>query len=111
MRTLHSRSRRIRKDDYSTSNQVGTSDRAHLESLLNVPRLLLGSGFSDEERMESRPIVYSNTIQSLAAVIKAMGALQIPLGNAERAVRRGKGFTIVGHGTPPEAPIEFLISQ
>eukprot|EP00118_Oscarella_pearsei_P026589 m.310132 g.310132 ORF g.310132 m.310132 type:complete len:358 (+) comp49766_c0_seq1:130-1203(+) len=48
-------------------------------------KLLLGTGFSSDERIESRPIVYSNTIQSLTAVIKAMGTLQIPLASSERA--------------------------
>ncbi|XP_062501627.1 guanine nucleotide-binding protein G(o) subunit alpha-like isoform X2 [Corticium candelabrum] len=42
-------------------------------------KLIYTEGFSNEEKEESRPIVFSNTVQSLAAILKAMGQLRIPM--------------------------------
>jgi stage III sporulation protein SpoIIIAA len=42
-------------------------------------KLIYTDGLSEEERVESKPIVFSNTVQSLAAILKAMGQLRIPM--------------------------------
>ena len=36
--------------------------------------------------MQYRPVVYSNTIQSMVAIIRAMGQLKIDFGHMDRAV-------------------------
>lgn len=43
-------------------------------------------GYSPEECEQYRPVVYSNTIQSLMAIIRAMGQLRIPFADSSRAV-------------------------
>lgn len=43
-------------------------------------------GYSTEECEQYRPVVYSNTIQSLMAIIRAMGQLRIDFADPSRAV-------------------------
>ncbi|KAI0989138.1 hypothetical protein GJ496_002766 [Pomphorhynchus laevis] len=50
----------------------------------DVKLLLLGAGESDDFE-QYREVVYSNTIQSLSTIIRAMENLGIQFGNAERA--------------------------
>ena len=45
-------------------------------------------GYSPEECEQYRPVVYSNTIQSLMAIIRAMGQLRIPFADPSRAVSK-----------------------
>ncbi|KAJ8984317.1 hypothetical protein NQ317_012288, partial [Molorchus minor] len=42
------------------------------------------SGFTPEDHKQYRPVVYSNTIQSLVAILRAMPNLGISYGNNER---------------------------
>ena len=39
-----------------------------------------------EERQQYKPVVYSNAVQSMVAILKAMGHLQIDFSNPDRAV-------------------------
>lgn len=43
-------------------------------------------GYSQEECEQYRPVVYSNTIQSLMAIIRAMGQLRIDFAEPSKAV-------------------------
>ena len=47
-------------------------------------RIIHEKGYSKEECLEYRPIVFSNTIQSLVAIIRAMGLLKIGLADSAR---------------------------
>lgn len=49
-------------------------------------RIIHESGFTSEDFKQYRPVVYSNTIQSLVAILRAMPNLNIPFGNNEREV-------------------------
>lgn len=49
-------------------------------------RIIHEAGYSEEECKQYRAVVYSNTIQSIIAVIRAMGRLKIDFGDAARAV-------------------------
>ena len=49
-------------------------------------RIIHEGGFTSEDNKQYKPVVYSNTIQSLVAIIRAMGTLNIPLGDREREV-------------------------
>ncbi|KAF3860345.1 hypothetical protein F7725_000600 [Dissostichus mawsoni] len=42
-------------------------------------------GYSEEECKQYKVVVYSNTIQSIMAIIRAMGRLKIEFGDAARA--------------------------
>lgn len=50
-------------------------------------RIIHESGFTSEDFKQYRPVVYSNTIQSLVAILRAMPNLNIAFGNNDREVR------------------------
>ena len=49
-------------------------------------RIIHEQGYTQEECLSYKPIIYSNTIQSLMAIIKAMQQLNISFGDADRSV-------------------------
>jgi hypothetical protein len=49
-------------------------------------RIIHESGFTPEDFKQYRPVVYSNTIQSLVAILKAMPSLGIVYATNEREV-------------------------
>ncbi|KAI6227591.1 Guanine nucleotide-binding proteinG(I) subunit alpha [Aphelenchoides fujianensis] len=46
-------------------------------TVLKQMRIMYSNGYSDEERRSYKPVVYQNTIQSMMAILKAMGSLHI----------------------------------
>lgn len=56
--------------------------------LLFFFRIIHESGFTSEDFKQYRPVVYSNTIQSLVAILRAMPNLGIGFGNNEREVSK-----------------------
>lgn len=55
-----------------------------------VCRIIHEAGYSEEECKQYKAVVYSNTIQSIIAIIRAMGRLKIDFGDAARAVSERK---------------------
>lgn len=49
-------------------------------------RIIHEDGFSGEDVKQYKPVVYSNTIQSLAAIVRAMDTLGVEYGDKERKV-------------------------
>ena len=49
-------------------------------------RIIHESGFTVEDFKQYRPVVYSNTIQSLVAILRAMPNLGIAFANTDREV-------------------------
>ena len=49
-------------------------------------KIIHETGYSADECEQYRPVVYSNTIQSLMAIIRAMGQLKIDFHNPTRTV-------------------------
>jgi guanine nucleotide-binding protein G(i) subunit alpha len=49
-----------------------------------LSRIIHEKGYTKEECLQYKPIVFSNTIQSLIAIIRAMGQLKIGLQNPDR---------------------------
>ena len=49
-------------------------------------RIIHEDGYSKEECLQYKAVVYSNTLQSLITIVKAMGKLKIEFGAPERAV-------------------------
>lgn len=49
-------------------------------------RIIHESGFTPEDFKQYRPVVYSNTIQSLVAILRAMPNLNISYSSTEREV-------------------------
>lgn len=55
-------------------------------SLLVLFRIIHEDGFSGDDVKQYKPVVYSNTIQSLAAIVRAMDTLGLEYGDKERKV-------------------------
>jgi len=55
-------------------------------TIVKQMKIIHETGYSKEECEQYRPVVYSNTIQSLMAIIRAMGQLRINFGDSSRAV-------------------------
>lgn len=49
-------------------------------------KIIHETGYSNEECEQYRPVVFSNTIQSLMAIIRAMGILRIDFSDPSRMV-------------------------
>ena len=48
-------------------------------------KIIHEQGYTPEECQTYRPVVFSNTVQSMIAIIKAMGQLRITFGDPARA--------------------------
>ena len=55
-------------------------------SHISSHRIIHENGFTRDECKMYRPVVYSNTVQSLAAIIKGMDQLGVDFNDAERRV-------------------------
>lgn len=53
-------------------------------TIVKQMKIIHETGYSDEERKAYRPVVYSNTIQSMMAIIRAMSQLKISFRNNAR---------------------------
>lgn len=53
-------------------------------------RIIHEDGYSEDECKQYRAVVYSNTIQSIMAIVKAMASLKIDYSDPARAVRHTK---------------------
>jgi len=51
---------------------------------LTLCRIIHEGGFTSEDNKQFKPVVYSNTIQSLVAIIRAMTILHIEFGDQDR---------------------------
>ena len=65
---------------YSGAGESGKS------TIVKQMKIIHETGYSKEECEQYRPVVYSNTIQSLMAIIRAMGQLRINFADSTRAV-------------------------
>ncbi|KAI6216125.1 Guanine nucleotide-binding proteinG(O) subunit alpha [Aphelenchoides besseyi] len=53
-------------------------------TIVKQMKIIHESGFSTEDYKQYKPVVYTNTVQSLVAILRAMGNLSIPFGQPER---------------------------
>lgn len=60
--------------------------------LLCTCRIIHEDGFSGDDVKQYKPVVYSNTIQSLAAILRAMDSLGIEFGDKDRKVSLAPDF-------------------
>jgi len=79
-------------------------------TIVKQMRIIHETGYSDEECKQYRPVVYSNAIQSLMAIIRAMGQLKIEFGDPTRTDDARQFFTLAsateeGEMTPELAHI------
>ncbi|KAJ0064205.1 hypothetical protein NL108_001520, partial [Boleophthalmus pectinirostris] len=57
-------------------------------TIVKQMKIIHEDGYSEEECKQYKVVVYSNTIQSIMAIIRAMGRLKIDFGDPARAVLR-----------------------
>lgn len=62
------------------------SSKVPITPLCLCLRIIHEDGYSEEECKQYKLVVYSNTIQSIMAIIRAMGRLKIEFGDAARSV-------------------------
>lgn len=53
-------------------------------TIVKQMKIIHESGFTAEDYKQYKPVVYSNTVQSLVAILRAMGNLSIPFGDSAR---------------------------
>ena len=68
------------------SSRIGFLTFHALARLLDPYRIIHENGYTKEECQQYKPVVYSNTVQSMVAILKAMERLQIPFHDPARAV-------------------------
>ncbi len=61
--------------------------------MFSLFRIIHEKGYSQDECLQYKPVVYSNAIQSMIAIIRAMGQLKIDFGHPDRAV--SVWFTVI----------------
>ncbi|KAF5912225.1 hypothetical protein HPG69_013392 [Diceros bicornis minor] len=64
-------------------------------TIVKQMKIIHEAGYSEEECKQYRAVVYSNTIQSIIAIIRAMGRLKIDFGDSARASTCGPAVLIL----------------
>lgn len=64
-------------------------------TIVKQMKIIHESGYTSDECKLYRPVVHSNTIQSLLAIIRAMGQLKIDFKDPSRAVSRAIGGVLL----------------
>ncbi|XP_054719448.1 guanine nucleotide-binding protein G(i) subunit alpha [Uloborus diversus] len=65
-------------------------------TIVKQMKIIHEAGYSKEECLQYRPVVYSNTIQSLMAIIKGLGQLKLDFADPSRKDDARQFFTIAG---------------
>ncbi|XP_013380683.1 guanine nucleotide-binding protein G(i) subunit alpha isoform X2 [Lingula anatina] len=65
-------------------------------TIVKQMKIIHDKGYSQEECLQYKPVVYSNTIQSMIAIIRAMGQLKIDFGHPDRADDARMLFSLAG---------------
>ncbi|XP_022914415.1 G protein alpha i subunit [Onthophagus taurus] len=78
-------------------------------TIVKQMKIIHETGYSKEEREQYRPVVYSNTIQSLMAIIRAMGQLRIDFADPTKADIARQFFTYASTAEEGELPPELVI--
>uniref|UniRef100_A0AAR2JSW8 Guanine nucleotide binding protein (G protein), alpha inhibiting activity polypeptide 3 n=1 Tax=Pygocentrus nattereri TaxID=42514 RepID=A0AAR2JSW8_PYGNA len=92
--------RNLREDGEKASREVkllllgaGESGKS---TIVKQMKIIHEDGYSDEECKQYKVVVYSNTIQSIIAIIRAMGRLKIDFGDPARADDARQLFVLAG---------------
>ncbi|KAH0810780.1 hypothetical protein GEV33_012009 [Tenebrio molitor] len=92
-----------KQEQESSLFRAGESGKS---TIVKQMKIIHESGFTSEDFKQYRPVVYSNTIQSLVAILRAMPNLGISYGNNEREVSP----SLPEPTTPPNFPGRFKIT-
>eukprot|EP00069_Balaena_mysticetus_P014715 bmy_08806T0 len=75
------------------SDGAGESGKS---TIVKQMKIIHEAGYSEEECKQYKAVVYSNTIQSIIAIIRAMGRLKIDFGDSARADDARQLFVLAG---------------
>ena len=67
-------------------------------TIVKQMKIIHESGYSADECLQYRPVVFSNTIQSMIAIVRAMGKLKVEFGDPSCTESARKLFNIAGQG-------------
>ncbi|XP_052086156.1 guanine nucleotide-binding protein G(i) subunit alpha [Mytilus californianus] len=76
-------------------------------TIVKQMKIIHEKGYSQEECLQYKPVVYSNTIQSMMAIIRAMGQLKIDFGHPDRADDARQLFALMGNADEGELSPEL----
>lgn len=76
-------------------------------TIVKQMKIIHETGYSEEEKKAYKPVVYSNTIQSMMAIIRAMGQLKIDFGNIQRAEDARHFFALAANTEEGEMPADL----
>ena len=79
-------------------------------TIVKQMKIIHESGFTNEDYKQYKPVVYSNTIQSLVAIIRAMGTLNISFGNSGREPDAKMVLDVIGRMEDTEPFSEELLA-
>ncbi|XP_034230656.1 guanine nucleotide-binding protein G(i) subunit alpha [Thrips palmi] len=78
-------------------------------TIVKQMKIIHETGYSIEECEQYRPVVYSNTIQSLMAIIRAMGQLRIDFADPGRTELARQFFTLASEAGEGELTPELVL--
>ncbi|XP_046405449.1 guanine nucleotide-binding protein G(i) subunit alpha [Ischnura elegans] len=78
-------------------------------TIVKQMKIIHETGYSKEECEQYRPVVYSNTIQSLMAIIRAMGQLRIDFADPGKADNARQFFTLASAAEEGELTPELAV--
>ena len=73
-------------DHYHISHFIFLFEYANFFLKIFLFRIIHENGYSAEDCAQYKAVVYSNTLQSMIAIVKAMGNLKINFSDPQRAV-------------------------
>uniref|UniRef100_A0A1B6C3R0 Guanine nucleotide-binding protein G(I) subunit alpha n=1 Tax=Clastoptera arizonana TaxID=38151 RepID=A0A1B6C3R0_9HEMI len=78
-------------------------------TIVKQMKIIHETGYSKEECEQYRPVVYSNTIQSLMTIIRAMGQLKIDFADPSKADHARQFFTLASAAEEGELTPELVM--
>lgn len=66
-------------------------------TIVKQMKIIHEKGYTQEECLQYKPVVYSNAIQSMIAIIRAMGQLKVDFGHPDRSDDAKQFFSLAGN--------------
>ncbi|XP_076448096.1 guanine nucleotide-binding protein G(i) subunit alpha-like [Babylonia areolata] len=65
-------------------------------TIVKQMKIIHEKGYTEDERLQYKPVVYSNAIQSMIAIVRAMNQLTVPFGHPDRAEDARQFLSLAG---------------
>ncbi|XP_026570206.1 guanine nucleotide-binding protein G(o) subunit alpha isoform X2 [Pseudonaja textilis] len=80
-------------------------------TIVKQMKIIHEDGFSGEDVKQYKPVIYSNTIQSLAAIVRAMDTLGVEYGDKERRTLDSSQTFFIAGWADPGVGFKFLTTE